>query len=422
MNRISVKFLLIIILALLGVACQEDRVESPAHNANAADEQGHVAENGQGEEHQHDKDEEAGQGDHDEGRVRLSPEALSGEAFQTALVERRSLKDEIQVTANIKPNAYSLSHISPRIEGKAIKVMAELGDRVKPGQTLALLDSIELGQQKAAYLQARVNLNVARRNYEREQRLFNQRISSEKEYLEAKGEFERSQASYRAAYEALRLVGLPDEKIKGITWSVKGQPLSYFPLAAPHAGTVIERHLTRGELVTPEDKPFTVADLTTVWILLDIYEKDLARVSVGAEVRIMVDAYPGETFTGRVAYFSNLLNPDTRTVEARVEVGNPKQRLRPGMFARAALAIPSSEGQEVLVVPQEAIQQVKAEPVTFVEERPGTYAVRHLTLGTKVDRDVEVRSGLTEGERVVTNGSFYLKSILLAEEMGGHAH
>ena len=167
MKRRSLKFLHIIILTLLVVACQEDRGQPPPQSASPADDQAHVGKNDQGAEHQHEtEDGEGDHGVHDEGRVRLSPEALTGQAFETALVERRSLKDEIQVTANIKPNAYELSHISPRIAGKAIKIMEELGDRVKPGQPLALLDSIELGQQKAAHLQARVHLDVDRRNYD----------------------------------------------------------------------------------------------------------------------------------------------------------------------------------------------------------------------------------------------------------------
>jgi cobalt-zinc-cadmium efflux system membrane fusion protein len=292
---------------------------------------------------------------------------------------------------------------------------------VKPNEPLALLDSLELGEKKSAFLQSRTNLEVARRNYAREERLFKQRISSEKEYLEAKGEFERSEAAFRAAREALRLVGLTDEEIDGIAWGGKGHPLSHFPLIAPFAGTVVEQHIAIGELVEPNETPYTIADLSTVWVLLDVFEKDIAHVRVGSEVRVAVDAYPGEMFRGTVAYLSNLLDPSTRTALARVEIDNRDGRLRPGMFATATISMPSaSTGPGSFVVPRDAVQQVRGRAVAFVEEQPGTYRMRELGLGKDSGPEVEVLAGLTEGERVVTEGAFYLKSTLLKEEMGEH--
>lgn len=353
-------------------------------------------------------------------QLTVPTQALEGKTFQTALVERRALRDELQATATIKPNEYRLVHVSPRIEGRAIDIQVQLGDQVKPGQPLALLDSIELGQKKAALLQAMTNRDVDQRNFEREKRLFEQRISSEKEYLAAKGAYDKSVTAYRAAYEALRLIGLSDEEITKINWSEKGKPLSYFPLLAPQAGTLIERPFTRGELITPKDNAFTIVDLSTVWILLDIYEQHLAAVTVGSEVEIKVDAYPRETFHGKIVYLSYVLKPETRTVDARVEIPNPGLRLRPGMFARATLQLSNTNmGQKVIVVPQDAIQQVDEKPVAFVEERPGTYTVRQVVIGRRSGTDAEVRSGLAEGERVVTEGSFYLKSILLKEQIAG---
>ena len=144
-------------------------------------------------------------------------------------------------------------------------VPAKRGDVVKAGEVLAELDSIELGERKAAFLEAKVSLDVSRRNYQRESNLFKQQISSEKEYLEAKGTFERSEAAYRAASETLRLLGLSENEIDALTWNGGGRhALSYFPLSSPFSGTVIARHITLGELVRPEDTPFTIADLSTV--------------------------------------------------------------------------------------------------------------------------------------------------------------
>ena len=172
-------------------------------------------------------------------QISLPPEALEGHHFQTTVVRKQAIFQEIRVTATIEPNQYKQAQISPRIEGKAIQVIPELGDLVQEGQTLAILDSLELGQKKAELLQARVNLKLARRNFDREQRLFKQRISSEKEFLNAQGEFERNRASYRATREGLRMIGVPEEAIKEMQWDAKNHPLSYFHLTAPFAGTIV---------------------------------------------------------------------------------------------------------------------------------------------------------------------------------------
>lgn len=386
---------------LLAAACRGEK--DKASEAGASPEEEHAHEGAGGE------------------RVTLSPEALEAVVLKTAPVERRWLEEQIRATAVIKPNEYRLAHVSPRIGGRAIEVKALLGDAVKPNEPLALLDSLELGEKKSAFLQSRTNLEVARRNYAREERLFKQRISSEKEYLEAKGEFERSEAAFRATREALRLVGLTDEEIDGIAWGGKGHPLSHFPLIAPFAGTVVEQHIAIGELVEPNETPYTIADLSTVWVLLDVFEKDLAHVRIGSEVRVAVDAYPGEMFRGTVAYLSNLLDPSTRTAQARVEIDNRDGRLRPGMFATATITMASAgTGPGSLIVPRDAVQQIRGRAVAFVEEQPGTYRMRELGLGKDSGPEVEVLAGLTEGERVVTEGAFYLKSTLLKEEMGEH--
>ena len=357
---------------------------------------------------------------HAEERIELPPKAREAASLKTVAAAERPLGQVLRATAVIKANEYRLAHVSPRISGKAIEVRALLGNNVEPGQTLAFLDSLELGEKKSAFLQSRTNREVARRNCTREERLFKQQISSEKEYLEAKGEFERSEAAFRAAREALRLVGLADGEIDQIAWGGKGHPLSHFPLLAPFAGTVVEQHITVGELIEPTESPYTIADLTTVWALLDIYEKDLALVGVGDSVEITVEAYPGVTFHGQVTYVSSLLDPATRSAQARVEIENHEGRLRPGMFATATITAPATAGRKALAVPRDAVQQIRGKPVVFVEVQPGTYQMRQVALGQVAGADVEVISGLTADERVVTDGAFYLKATLLKEEMGEH--
>lgn len=373
------------------------------------------------EAHEDEHTKQASEG-HDDEIVELSAEAVRTANIQTVLVTRASLGGRIDATAVITPNEYRMAHVSPRIPGRAIQVQAELGDMVQTDEAIAELDSIELGEKKSQFLEARASLEVARRNHSREKRLYEQHISSEKEFLEAKGEFERTQAAYRAAREALRLVGLSEEEIEKVTWGGKDHPLSHFPLLAPFSGTVIERHITIGELIEPDQKPFTIADLSSVWVVIDVYEKDLTHVSEGTQVELTVDAFPERRFPGTITYVSHLLDPATRTAQARVVIDNADGLLRPGMFARATIETPAQGGEETLALPRDAIQRLGDAPVAFVEREPGTYEMRELDLGREVGDFLEVRSGVAAGERVVALGSFYLKSTLLKEEMAGHGH
>jgi membrane fusion protein, heavy metal efflux system len=355
--------------------------------------------------------------------IKLSQEALTTLNLKTSVVERKPLSSEIKTTAVIEPNRTRIAHVSPRISGRVVDVKAFLGDSVQQGQVLAELDSIELGQTKAEYLESKANLEVARANYSRENRLFKKQITSEKEYLYAKAEFIRSESALNTALETLRLLGLSDEEIKSLKWGETDHPASIFPLIAPFTGTVVEQHIVLGEFIKPEDKPYTIADLSHLWIQLDIYEKDLRWVEVGKTVDIKVNAYPDENFEGKITYVSDILDESTRAAKARVEILNMDGKLKPGMFATAIISIPSSDNEEVIVVLNTAIQQIEGKSAVFVQEGEDSFEMRGVSLGQHSGDYVQVLKGLSPGDKVVTEGGFYLKSALLKEELGeGHAH
>lgn len=358
-----------------------------------------------------------------ENHIKLSQEALKTINLKTSLVQLRPINSEIETTAVIEPDRTKIAHVSPRISGRVVDVKALLGDSVEKGQVLTELDSIELGQTKAEYLKSRANLEVARANYDRELRLYEKKITSEKDYLYAKAEFIRSEAALNKARETLRLLGLTDKKINSLKWRSKDQPASNFPLIAPFTGTVVEQHIVLGEFIKPEDKPYTIADLSHLWIQLDIYENDLKWVERGKSVDINVNAYPGERFQGKVTYISDILDESTRTAKARVEILNSDRKLKPGMFATAAISTPSSDNKEVITVPGSAIQQIEGKSAVFVQEGEDGFQMRGVSVGQSSGDYVHVLDGLKPGDRVVTEGGFYLKSVLLKEELGeGHAH
>lgn len=335
---------------------------------------------------------------------------LSDEEIQRAGVEVQELAlrekaDQILVTAVIRANQDRFAHVAPRVLGRIVDVDANLGDTVKAGQTLAALDSIELGEARSSYLQAVSEAAVAQAGFERAKRLQAENIIPEKEFLRARAEQEKAQASSRAAADKLRMLGVDPGKLSG----------SVFSMIAPFAGTIIEKKAVLGELAPPDQYLFTIADLSVLWIEANLFEKDLAKVALGAQASVTVSAYPDDVFKGRLTYISSVMDKDSRTVKARVEVPNPDGRLKPEMFATAA--IHTGSNAKALMVPADAVLLVQGQPTVFVADENG-FEPRPVELGERAQGRVVIRSGAEAGESVVVSGGYALKARLLKSQIG----
>lgn len=376
----------------------------------------------QNEEHE-DGDEHA---HHEDGPVELTVEAASRVDIRTAPVERRVLAAQLSTTGQVGFDQDRLAHVSPRITGRVHRVHAVLGQSIRAGETLAEIDSIELGQAKAAFLQAKAKEELARTSFERARGLLADRIASEQQVLEAEAALRAAAAELHTAEETLHLYGLNQAQVDALTYD--DRKASIYPLRAPFAGTVTERHVTLGELVTPERNLFTLADLSRVWIWIDVYQRDLGRVHLDDEARARVDAFPGEDFAGTVSYLSPQVDTDTRTVRARIDVANPDGKLRPGMFVEVELVDPhAQEGaaarRPTLVVPEGALVRDGETSLVFVAVGERRFARREVQIGQKAGAFVEVLQGLEVGEPVVVEGAFLLKSAASKESLGGgHDH
>ncbi len=363
------------------------------------------------------KSEKKGEDHSDEKKsVKLSPEALKNAGIKTAPAKTEAITDTIQVTANIAHNQDRLFHVTPRIAGRVVEVRVSIGSDVKTGSVLAVLDSTELGQTKVEYLKSQTLLELAKVNYEREKSLFDQKIAAKKDVLAAEAEYRKAEAEARSLHERLRLYGLSDQAINNLN----NLP-SQYSLTSPGNGVVVERELSSGEVVEAGKKVFSVSDLSTVWVLLNIHEKDLGRIKPGANVRIRTESYASEVFTGKVSNIGNIVDPQNRTLPVRVVVPNPQARLKPGMFATAEIVTGISSA-EAIMIPSSAIQKIDGKPTVFVREKDGSFAKRELELGQEFGGSIEVKSGLKEGEQVVVAGAFTLKSELQKEGLEGHKH
>lgn len=361
------------------------------------------------------KDEHAGEkeGEHKEGEEGLT--LTSEEAERAGVkVEKASLMplgETVVVTATVRPDQDRLAHVAARIEGRITSVPAKLGDKVRAGQTLAVLDSVAVGEAHAALNQAKAELGIAEADFKRAEALITDEIIPRKDFLRARAERDKTAAGMRAASDRLRLLGGSPNR--------RGNAVSTFAVTAPFAGTVIEKKATLGELASPSTPLFSVADLSRVWIQADLPEAALAKIRIGANAKVSVPAYPNKTFSGRVGHIGASLDKDSRTVAARIEVANADGRLKPEMFATATIEA-TGDKRDVISLPDAAVVLLEGKPTVFVYEQ-GAYEAREVEPGERIGGRTVLKSGLKAGDEVVTSGTYALKARKLKSQLG-HGH
>ena len=318
---------------------------------------------------------------------------------------------DLLANGTITYDANHVSVVAPRTDGRVVEVRADLGARVRAGAVLALIESREVGQTRGELERARASLEVAQSSYEREKRLYEQSISSQKEMLAAQGAYKTALAEYNSA--AAQIQGLGARTGQG----------GVYGLTSPLGGLVVERNAMPGQVVGPSTNLFTVANLRRVWITVDVYESDMARVRQGAAAIVSPRALPGETFPGLVTYAGGVIDTVSRTLKVRVEVENPTLRLRPGMFAQMRIKGPAAARgahEGTTVVPDVAVQDLNGRTVVFVPGgAPGRFIGRPVVVGPRSSGGLITITGpLRAGDSVVTNGAFQLKAELTKGSFG----
>lgn len=362
------------------------------------------------------------------------PEAAQKNAgLQTVTVSSRVLPATIDVTGVVAPDDARVSHVRPLARGVIEEIGVTLGARVARGQTLITYDNIELGELVGDYLsetavqrQAEADLEVRQLAVERAEALFKLEAVAQQTLELRRAEFKNAQAavaSQRARVakleEQIHRFGLSDADLAGLT-PEEGRSghrtASHSVLRAPFPGVVTRFDIAAGETVEPDRELMTLTDLSTVWVLADVYEKDLAKVRVNTNVDIRVDAYPDRAFVGRLTYVSDTIDPQTRTAKVRCVIANPDGALKLEMFVR--VSVPTTDSQQAILVPAAALQQIDGQSVVFVRQSPSRFERRNVEVGNTAGDVVEIRSGIKAGEVIAGAGSFYLKTALLRERIG----
>lgn len=344
------------------------------------------------------------------GVLRLNPEEITRAGIVSQPVVRGEFRSHKDFPAIVRPNENQLAEVRTLVRGRAVDVYADLGQEVQTGQLLAVLYSSDLGLAQAAYLKTQAKLHEAERAFARARDLLRDGAISLAEFQRREAEMLSARPEAREARDRLEQLGMREQDIQHL--KRKQTIRSHVPVQAPIAGRVIFRNLTRGEVVETSEKLFVVADLSTVWVIANIPEKDIPYVHRSAErdrsVEILLSAYPHEAFQGQVTYVGDVLDPDTRTMRLRVTVPNPERRLKPEMFA--TVRVYSPQKQDILSVPLAAIQRGSAGAMVFIQQNAEQFEARMVRLGEESGEVVAVLQGLREGERVVTKGAFVLKS------------
>jgi membrane fusion protein, heavy metal efflux system len=352
-----------------------------------------------------------------EGVVELTPEQGVNAKIATGKVERRQQAGALSATAQIQPPANGVARVGPRLAGRVTAIRAELGEPVTKGKVLAIMDSPEIGRAKGDYLSALAISNVTRETADREKVLAEKKISSERDWRQAEAEATKARAEKEAAESRLHTMGISDAELGKL--KAEGHYVSTLPVTSPIAGIVVERSVTLGQMLEPSDTLFVVMDLRQVWVLMDIYEEDLSQVRMGQEAVARVAAFPERTFNGKVDNIGAVVEPTTRAVKVRVVLPNPNGELKPGMFATVEVAGTTGERIAGLFVPAAAVQRDGDRTIVFVPKGERQYQRRAVKLGRSTGDWAQVLEGVTEGQTVVTNGSFILKAELKKGELGG---
>jgi cobalt-zinc-cadmium efflux system membrane fusion protein len=371
---------------------------------------------------------EGGHEGHDHAElIQLSPEQMAEFGVDLATAQAGSLDLTLTLPGEAAVNEDKTGHVLPKLGGIVQKVTKNIGDSVRKGDLLAVIESRDLASAKADYLAARERLNIAESTRDRERDLFEKGVSPEQDYINAQNAVREVEIEVRAAEQALHALGVSHAQLDKLVANPE-QSMTRFEVYAPISGRILEKHVSLGESVSTESEMFMIADLSSIWVNLRVSQKDLPKVREGQQVHIRFSAEDAATglpdasgipdASGTIKYIDALVAEDTRTATARVVLDNSAGHWKPGMFVTGIVA--ASSANVGVLVPLDAVINFEGVTTVFVSDEHG-FEPRTVTLGRQSATHAEVLSGLKAGERYVSEGAFMVKAELGKSE-ASHGH
>ncbi|QJQ03457.1 efflux RND transporter periplasmic adaptor subunit [Herbaspirillum rubrisubalbicans] len=392
---IAIAALVVGITLMKGNGSQGENAKPSAHQ----EEGGHQDNEHSGE----DKD-----SDHkEEGTIALDQEQMAAAAIELKTAGAMQITSSLQLPGEIRFNEDRTAHVVPQVAGIVESVSANLGQKVKKGQVLAVINSSAISELRSELLNAEQRLSLARTAYQREKKLWEQKISAEQDYLQAQSALREAEVAVRNAQQKLRAIGA----------SGSSGSLNRYEIRAPFDGTVVEKHLGLGEAVREDANAFLISDLSSVWAEIIVSPKDMQVVRVGEKVVVQATALSASA-QGKISYVGSLIGEQSRTAKAHVVLPNAGEIWRPGLFVNVEVV--SDEAQVPVAVAADAIQTVDGKNVVFVRV-PGGFAAQEVTLGRASGKFVEIKSGIDAGTEYAATGSFAIKAEL-GKGSAEHSH
>ena len=337
--------------------------------------------------------------------VKLPDSVLEKYDIQTGIAGAGKIKVHKVIPAEIAFNADKLAHVVPRVPGVVREVHKNIGESAKAGEVLAVIDSRELADAKAAYLGAVEKFSLSEINLNREESLWLKKISAQQDFLNAKKEMADARIELRSTEQKLHTLGFSEKYLKELP-NLPDESFVRYEITSPIDGTIVEKHIVFGEMLKEDSTPFVVADLNSVWANLSIHQKDLPYIKTGQPVVVSAGTLKA---AGKISYISRAVGEESRTAVARVDISNTDGRWHPGLFASASVVI--DDVNVPVCVPKESVIMFDAKDCIFIETDKG-FEPQAVTLGRANDINVEITSGLNPGQTYVTKGAFTLKSEL----------
>ncbi|MEI8255482.1 MAG: efflux RND transporter periplasmic adaptor subunit [Deltaproteobacteria bacterium] len=341
--------------------------------------------------------------------IELTPEGLVTAQVTVERASPDSFAPHLRIAAEIQADPQRMAHVGARSGGRIVAIAVHLGDAVRRGQAIAEIDTVELHQVSMEFLTSIARSRQANDNLTRQQELVRERVGAQADLRRAEADAAAASAALREGEEHLHFLGLTEGQIRQLRARTShGEARS--TVRAPIDGRVEGVHVSLGQVVSGTEDLVTLAQLDTVWASMRVYERDAVDVRTGTTVEITTPGAPGVTFRGTVAFVSSIVDPITRTFEARVSLANAEAQLRPGMSATATVAVRSATSQ--LWVPVEAVQAHEGDRVVFVQLGDRRFGPRTVRVGEERNGWVPVLEGIAAGDPVVVRGAFMLRGEL----------
>lgn len=360
----------------------------------------------------------------------LPSEAVQRAGMTTVSVQNRAISSQIETTGEIKANENRSFHINSFVSGRITRDNVTLGDTVSKGQTLAVVQNLEVARIQADYIHElhqneveitknRARQQLAQRNLERERRLLAEGISPRKDYYQAETEADLARADLEGEKEHQIHIKAEGKALLGAYGMNPGSVHSETirtgsPVTSPRSGVIIQKNITVGDMVTPETLMYEVADLSQVWLDVVVYPKDLSRIQAGQIIHFTSDSLPGTVFMGKVNYIPPATNPESATFTARAFLNNPQGLLKPGLFGQTIIELPIQEHKPF--VPDEAVQRYGKEAFIFIKLGNNRFQKQVVTIAEKVAGGYLLNSPVPPGALIVVKGSFMLKAEMLKSQ------